>query len=266
MKRYYFAERIWIQTALLSLAAVPAVMFAYKIDPRLLNDLPIWTKPLKFFVSTTVQLATLAILARFLPEKTRSAIWLSVLAAASSVAAIMEIGLIAMQSGRGVASHFNFSTPFDIALYNLMGIGVIIFLLPAFVLGIRILRAQTTERLTLGLKWGAGLGLFVGGVLTLILGGYMSQQTGHWVDAAATDAGGVPIVGWSRNGGDLRVAHFISTHLMQVLPFIGFLADRIPGLGCGRQKWVVLGATMIGAGIAIATFLQALAGEPLIRG
>jgi hypothetical protein len=37
---------------------------------------------------------------------------------------------------------------------------------------------------------------------------------------------GLPVVGWSTVGGDLRVAHFLGIHAMQVLPFFGWCIVR----------------------------------------
>ena len=59
-------------------------------------------------------------------------------------------------------------------------------------------------------------------------------------------------------GGDLRVPHFFATHLMQALPVVGWLADRLlPRLGLG----IVVAATAAGIAIVAATFVQALAGR-----
>ena len=50
---------------------------------------------------------------------------------------------------------------------------------------------------------------------------------GHWVGGLRSDEHGLPLVGWSTTGGDLRVPHFFATHLMQALPLTGWLADRL---------------------------------------
>lgn len=263
MKKFYFAERVWLQAAFLLLAAAPMTLIAYQFDGRLVNDIPIWIKPLKFYASTALHLVTLAVLARFLPDRTRGAAWLSVIAGASAVAAIFEIMLIAGQAARGVASHFNRETPIDFAIYALMGLGALFIIAPALALGVRFLRAPVSDKLTPGLKLGAGLGLTLGFVLTLTIAGYMSAQpAGHWVGAAATDAGGLPVVGWSRQGGDLRAPHFFATHLMQALPVAGYLADRMAGAGTAKR--IVWAAAAIGVALAFALFVQALAGAPFI--
>ncbi|KJV10327.1 hypothetical protein VZ95_05735 [Elstera litoralis] len=65
--------------------------------------------------------------------------------------------------------------------------------------------------------------MILGGVLGGITGIWMGGQPGHWVGGIASDAGGLPIVGWARDGGDLRVAHFFGLHLMQALPLLALL-------------------------------------------
>jgi hypothetical protein len=37
---------------------------------------------------------------------------------------------------------------------------------------------------------------------------------------------GLPVVGWSTVGGDLRVPHFVGIHAMQLLPFVGWFIAR----------------------------------------
>jgi len=262
MKQFSFAERLWLQMGLFLLAVIPVTLAAWALDPRLFNGIPIWIKPLKFEVSTAVHLITLAVLARFLSDAARQSMWIKVVAVLSAVASL-EVYFVIVQAARGVGSHFNDSTVMDQIIYALMGVGALILIMPALVLGLRFLFAQNSDRLTPGLKLGAGLGLLLGFFLTVGLGGYMSfQPTGHWVDAPATDAGGVPVVGWTRQGGDLRVAHFFSTHLMQVLPFIGFVADRVLGVESAWPRRLVWLSAFAGVGIVIATFMQALAGQP----
>ena len=264
MKRYFFAERVWLQSAFLLLAAIPATLIAQQFDARMVNDINIWIKPLKFYGSTALHLATLAVLARFLSEKARAGMGLSIVAGVSAFAAIVEIAIIVMQSARGVGSHFNFSTQLDALIYSFMGVGALLLIMPAMVVGVWLLRAPVTEKLTPGLKLGGGLGLTLGFILTLGIAGYMSAQSGgHWVDAPRTDAGGLPLFGWSREGGDLRVPHFFATHLMQALPLVGYAADKMSGnyAAAKRIVWIAAGG---GLAVAFATFVQALNGQPFI--
>ncbi len=266
MTRYYFSERVWLQSAFLLLAAIPAILIAFQFDARMINDIPIWVKPLKFHVSTSLHLITLAVLVQFLSKDTRTSIWLGAVAVISAVAAVIELLIISGQAVRGVPSHFNFATSFDAIVYAMMGVGALLLIMPALVLGLRFLTAPVSEKLSPGLKLGAGLGLTIGFILTLVLAGYMSMRSGgHWVGGPQTDEGGVPIVGWSRQGGDLRVSHFIATHLMQVLPLVGYLGDKLFGVDSATPKRIVWIAAISGTALTIATFMQALAGQPFVR-
>jgi len=76
---------------------------------------------------------------------------------------------------------------------------------------------------------------------------------------------GLPVVGWSTQGGDLRVPHFVGMHALQVVPFVGWLVSR-------RNRWplrrrVVLVWTLSGFYLGVTALLtvQALRAQPLLR-
>lgn len=263
--RYSFAEKVWVQGAFWILALIPITLLAYQLDVRTINDINIWTKPLKFWVSVPLHLATFAVLVQFLPKKVRFSWWIAGLAVVSTLAAILEVFPLVSQAARGVASHYNFRTTYDSIMYALMGVGAIFMTLPALIIGLRCMFLKSTEKLTPGLKLGISLGFTIGFAIAFFLGFYMSSQPGgHWVGGPPTDLGGLPIFGWSREGGDLRVSHFFGLHLMQALPFVGWLADRTFGTERATARWIVVLATLIGVGLSIGTFLQALSGQPFI--
>lgn len=261
-----YAQKVWQQTAIFLLAPVPIILISYYIDTRTLNDIALWTKPLKFHFSAALHLATFALLVRLMPEPQRTAKWLAVLAFVSAAATIFEVFLIDMQAMRGVHSHFNFSTQKDVSIYQMMGVAAVILTLPALILGIRYWFLPSSNLLTPGLKLGAALGLTMGFILTLLIAGYMSSlPTGHWVGTQPTDADGVPIFGWSRTGGDLRVPHFFATHLMQILPLVGWLLDKLLK---GQKRNVILSVSitsLILVGLTIWTFIQAMQGQPFVK-
>jgi hypothetical protein len=86
-------------------------------------------------------------------------------------------------------------------------------------------------------------------------------ETGRWVDGVRNDSHGIPLMGWSGVGGDLRVPHFFALHVMQALPVLGLAADR---WAKGRAKAVVMAGVGVWIAIVIGTFVQALNGEPFI--
>ena len=94
------------------------------------------------------------------------------------------------------------------------------------------------------------------------------SKTGHWIGAPNTDVGGMPVTGWNREGGDLRVPHFFATHMMQILPLAGWLLDKAFLNQMPQKKhWIYIGVAAIavlGISVTITTLFQALAGKPFL--
>ena len=112
---------------------------------------------------------------------------------------------------------------------------------------------------------GAASGLMISAVLTLVTAGVLSSGAidgpGHWVGGTRTDAGGLLLFGWSRSGGDLRVPHFFATHIMQALPLLGLLLDRVRPDRARMGVWI---GAILGIALVAATFVQAVSGRPFI--
>lgn len=234
------------------------ITVAMMLDTRTLNGIDVWIKPLKFQASLVLHLATVALFLRFLPPRLRGGAVGAALAWLLIVPAAFEAGYITLQAGRGSASHFNVSAPLYETLYMLMGVGAVSLVAVAALTGGLVLWAGD-PRLRPPLRLAIGLGLMLGGVLGGVSGGLMSVDDGHWVGGVRSDTRGLPIVGWSTSGGDLRVPHFFGLHLMQALPIVGWLArNRSDG------RLLVVAAAMLGIGITIATLLQATAGRPFL--
>jgi hypothetical protein len=150
-------------------------------------------------------------------------------------------------------------------LFALMGIGAVIIVIGAFVMGLLILRRGRSD-LGGGFRYGAETGLLIGSVATLIVAGLMASGKvagpGHWIGGDHSDATGLPFPGWSITGGDLRAPHFFATHCMQALPIAGWLAERTAP---SRAAWLVGAAAAVWLALIGATFAEALMGAPLLR-
>ena len=93
-------------------------------------------------------------------------------------------------------------------------------------------------------------------------GGRMTISGGHTV--GGPDGGpGLPVTGWSREHGDVRVPHFVGLHALQVLPILAF------ALGRWRRAAVRRGQGMILLSVSYAALfglllLNALRGNSVI--
>ncbi|MEM1229369.1 MAG: hypothetical protein AAGI15_02445 [Pseudomonadota bacterium] len=254
-------NRWWREATLASLVLLALCLCLSQVDPRTLLGVSVWTKPAKFYLSIAVYFATLLLCARFLAD----GFWRTVRGRALTLmtlsTAIFELAYISAQAALGEASHFNGSSAFHGVMYSLMGVGAVLLVLGSGWLGIEI-------ALQRGLESPLVLAVVLGLLLTVLLGGgfggVLSSNGGHWVGSCRDDVDGLALLGWSRECGDLRVAHFWGMHAMQALP-LGALVLGSAGAFSERQRWlgVWIGAVVYAA-IGFFLFFTALHGEPIL--
>lgn len=221
------------------------------VDQRELNGANVWIKPGKFFFSMVVHCLTTAWALSLLQPAQRAtrvirwSVWTIL------ITAWAELIYIAWRASQGEASHFNLSTPLSSALYSVMGAFAVLLVVAPAVIGFKIWQNKRGNLWAEAIALGFGLGAVLAVVVGMTLGGNSS----HWIGGDLTDATGLPIFKWSTTGGDLRVAHFIGLHAMQVVPFVALSGKRS----------VVWGAALVVTVLTTLTYVQALSGIPLFR-
>lgn len=246
------------------------------VDGREVSGALVWVKPAKFAASILAYTLTLAWMLSFVTERP---VAVRRVAGVTAAAMWIETVLISLQAGRGVRSHFNAETPWDGAIYSVMGLAI----LAATVAGaaaLWLLFRQRFEDRALAHAVRMGLLISLAGAL---VGGLMTQPSTEQIAAMAEGSGrtagahavgvadggrGLPVLGWSTEGGDLRVPHFVALHAMQVLPLVGWALfrrrTRSPRSDAARMR-LVHGTAAGYAGLFGALLWQALRGEPLLR-
>ncbi len=261
---------------LIHLALIPVFTVAYFVDPRIITGVPAWAKPLKFALSISVYGFT------FLWLLTQVQGWRRVVqtvATLTAAALIGEMFLITMQVVRGTTSHFNFTTPFDATVFNIMGALIVLVATGNLIVGIRLLFQKLPDP---ALAWSLRLAVLVT-LVGMMTGFLMTSQTTP-AQAAASAAGlpqtlgahsvgvedggaGLPFLGWSTEGGDLRVGHFVGLHALQVLPLTAWLLNRgrlRSRLDTRSRTRLVVIASVGYLGLTVITIWQALRSQPLI--
>jgi len=247
--------------ALCQLILIAPTLFAMAVDQRTFLDINVWVKPLKFEVALMVYLATLAWYADWLPRTVAAARWHRLFSIVVVLAIAAETVWIGGAAAFGVASHFNNSSPAMIVLYAVMGVLAVLLTSASLVYGIVIL-CDRNSRLDPAFRTSVGIGLITTFVLTFLLAGYMSSNGGHFVGGNHSDAEGFPLMGWARDGGDLRVAHFFATHAMHFVPAFGFVVSRLISLGPSRLA--VLSFSGLYVVVVLYTFIEAFLGRSFL--
>jgi hypothetical protein len=270
--RGWHAPLAWFGASMAALAAVSAVGMG--VDDRMLVGAPIWAKPLKFSLSFVAYSVTLAWLVAQLPRARRLAWWTgTVIVVASAIEMIVIVGQVL----RGRQSHFNITTSLDASLFSIMAVTIAVLYVANLLVAFMLLRSRLADPVT---TWAVRLGVIIalGGMAVgfLMVGptpeqaqalaaGQTTLSGAHSVGVA--DGGpGLPLVGWSTTGGDLRIGHFVGMHGLQALPLLAMVltgrrARRLPERARVRLVGVAAGAY---AGVTGLTTWQALRGQPLL--
>ncbi len=215
-----------------------------------ISEVNAWIKPIKFFLSIAVFAFTMAVYVSLLQNQEQVnlyvwsfIIWLSI-----------EVLLITYQSSRGKKSHFNIETPFDNLIYGIMGIAIFAIVIHTFYITILFF---TQKEFTISPEMVLAIQLsFIMMVIFALEGFAMIPIFKHTVGGEDNSAG-IPIVNWSKNFGDLRVAHFFGIHALQLIPILCYFLAK-------TKKEVIIICTLYFVFVTF-TLIQALQGKPLIK-
>jgi hypothetical protein len=255
------ADHVWWAATAGFVAILLVTLCVSAFDQRLIGSDGVWVKPIKFQISLAIHFATLAAIAGLLSETQRTGTFLFWIAVISVGSAVFEIAYIMIQAARQQASHFNQSTPLYRTMYGLMATGAVFITAAAAVVG-AVAWFDSGASLGPATRIAIAAGLIGGTLLTLVIAFRMGGALDHHVGIEPAGAVRFPLTGWSMSVGDLRVPHFFATHMMQVLPLAGLVADRIfPGQAAVLVVWLVSAAW---TALTLRLFQQALAGIPLL--
>jgi hypothetical protein len=263
-------------TLLINLLLIPATLLLMLLDPVQITGVNGWVKPFKFALSVSIYVGTLLWLLPMIERRTRT---VALLGSSVGIILLVEIAIILLQVLRRTTSHFNNSTPLDAALFSIMGMAITALSVLNLVVAIWLLRQKVGDPvLTAGLRWALWVtfaGMIVAFLMTMpnatqrqaMAAGTWDGITGAHSVGVADGGPGLPVVGWSTTGGDLRVPHFVGLHALQMLPLLAWLLRR----PFATRRWtesqrtalVHIGGASYLALLALLTW-QALRGQSVI--
>ena len=272
LARLWTASPVLTATGFVMAGVLVASLIGMIVDPRVITGAPAWLKPVKFAVSTTIYMLTLAWIFTLLPEWRRTRL---VVGWATAVIFVLEVVIIDMQAWRGTTSHFNVGTILDGVLFTIMGTAIVVQTLTSVAVAFALWRQRFEDR---ALGWALRLGMAIT-ILGASTGGLMTRPTdaqladartaGRMTIAGAHTVGapdggaGLPGTGWSVEHGDLRIPHFLGLHAMQLLP-LAALAFRRRSTDTRRVRLVLVAASSYAALFALLLW-QALRGQSLVQ-
>jgi len=253
IKQLFEQQRALLLAGVVSFACFVILAIIAPFDSTEVLGINRWIKPMKFFISIAIFVWTAAVYMYFLKGFEKAARFIS---RGMILIFFIEMFIIVLQAARGTTSHFNTKTPFDGILFSIMGISIVLNTFLAAYLLYLYFKAEID--LPKSVIWGMRLGLILF-LAASFEGGYISAQMAHTVGAA--DGGkGLPMVNWSTEGGDLRVAHFVGMHAFQAVPLFAYTLEKYKVKSATAATFVFA----IGyAAVFSFVFVQALFGKPL---
>lgn len=258
----------------LMLTALVVSVAGIFLDQRIITGAPAWLKPAKFALSTAIYAFTVAWIMTYLDPVSRI---MKICGSILATALVIEVVIIDLQAMRGVTSHFNFDGALNTVLWRTMGVVIFTLLITSIVFAARLFLYRFADP-----SWGAAL---KAGMLVTIIGsamaGFMTPPTRTQIDhvkktgemkvigahtVGAPDGGkGLPVTGWSREHGDLRIAHFIGLHGAQVVPLLSWALWRLQRWTQLQRRRSVIAITVSYVVMICILVWQALRGQSMIN-
>jgi hypothetical protein len=123
-------------------------------------------------------------------------------------------------------------------MFSVMGLAIVVQTLTTIAVAVALWRQNFSDQ---AVGWALRLGMSIT-IIGAMSGGLMTRPTEAQLESVragrrmtvsgahtvgAPDGGpGLPVTGWSREHGDLRVAHFLGLHALQALPLLTFAFAR----------------------------------------
>jgi hypothetical protein len=245
---YWFG---WVNVFLLLLFCVFSI-----VDETIVLGVNAWYKPMKFALSIWIYLWTMSWFMPYFPDGKRK---VNVTFATIAIM-VIEMGSIAFQAARGTTSHFNIQGFLNSFIFMSMGLAIAANTVLLIYFAIKIFRNNVTDLepvMKRGIIWGIGIV-----VIASIEGGVMGAIFKHTIGASEASPG-IPFLNWSKVAGDLRIAHFVGIHAMQVLPICGYLIFKF--IPSNNQVFGINVVGVLYTLLVAALFLQAIHGVPLFK-
>jgi len=245
---YWFG---WVNVFLVLLFGI----FSFSDETQVLG-VNAWYKPIKFALSIWIYLWTMAWFMPYFPDGKQKRFVTNT----TIVIMVIEIGSIAFQAARGTTSHFNIQGFLNSFIFLSMGLAIAANTILLIYFSININKNIETD-LSPIVKQGIIWGIWIV-VISSFEGAFMGAILKHTI-GAPENSRGIPFLNWSKVAGDLRIAHFVGIHAMQVLPLCGYLTFKF--IPSNNQ---VFGINVVGGlyTLLVATlFLQAINGVPLFK-
>jgi hypothetical protein len=273
----YTTNRALTLLGVLMVIALGSCAIGLAFDHRIITGMPAWVKPTKFTISIGFYAFTLVWMLSYIKERHPRLV--AIISWTMLAGFFVETVILITQVVRGTTSHFNIDTNFDSALFSMMGMFIMVVWFMNLLAAILLMFQKFNNP---AFAWSLRLAMIVtliGMVLGFLMTGHASpsQEAAkaahqHLQSLGAHSVGvddggpGLPFVGWSTVGGDLRISHFLGLHALQLIPLFGWMVMQLDPRRYRNLHRVAL--VWIGAlaylGLVSLTAWQALRGQSII--
>jgi hypothetical protein len=145
--------------------------------------------------------------------------------------------------------------------YALMGIVSTVFTTATAVVAV-LIAVSKNSALKPFFRYAVVWSLCISFVFTVFMAGELASLDSHWIGGSQTDKNGLWGFGWSRDGGDLRVAHFFALHAMHFIPLFALL--HTADMSLKRSHFAAAVLSLAYSTFIVFVYLQAKNGQPFL--